>query len=198
MSALTRCVQAALRAAPLARREDARDDVEGDEPLGTAALGVDREGDADAAEQQLRLAALLGRRSAGVRRASPGAPGSAGAPTAGRVHLVELGAFQGRSLELHEATHVPRSRVAGGGSAVPDSARWHRRAAGVGAPAGSPGTGIARDAERAAPGAPRDLASQLLARGSKGGLVPAALEDPMIGNRPHGGRGAGRLPGGRS
>ena len=44
------------QAVPLAAAEHARDDVEGDQALGIAALRVDREGDADAPEQQLRLA----------------------------------------------------------------------------------------------------------------------------------------------
>src|SRR5258708_29411417 len=40
--------------------EEGRDDVEGDEALGIAARGIDGEGDADAAEEQLRLAPLEG------------------------------------------------------------------------------------------------------------------------------------------
>ena len=56
LSALTRCVRPRGRSAHSAGAEDARDDVERDEPLGIAALGIDREGDADAAEQQLGLA----------------------------------------------------------------------------------------------------------------------------------------------
>ena len=43
-------------AVPLAAAQHARDDVEGDQPLGIAALGVDGEGDADAPEEQLGLA----------------------------------------------------------------------------------------------------------------------------------------------
>ena len=49
-------LEPAREAVPLAAAEHARNDVEGDQPLGIAALGVDREGDADAAEEQLGLA----------------------------------------------------------------------------------------------------------------------------------------------
>ena len=49
--------QAALHVAPLGRRDDARDQVERDQALGARAIGVlraiDREGDADAAEDHL-------------------------------------------------------------------------------------------------------------------------------------------------
>ena len=47
--------QAARQHVPLGGAEDARHDIEWDESLRIAALGIDREGDADAAEQQLRL-----------------------------------------------------------------------------------------------------------------------------------------------
>ena len=48
-----------LEPRPLLRRDDARDDVEGDQPLGAFLLPVDREGDADPVEQGIRLGALL-------------------------------------------------------------------------------------------------------------------------------------------
>ena len=41
---------------PFGARHDARDDVEGDQPLLRVGLAIDREGDADAAEQKLGLA----------------------------------------------------------------------------------------------------------------------------------------------
>ena len=44
-------LQAALEIGPFGGVEDARDDVEGDQPLGVAALLIDGEGDADPAEQ---------------------------------------------------------------------------------------------------------------------------------------------------
>ena len=52
-------LHAALEPAPLGLGEDPRHHVEGDQPLGVAALAVDREGDADAAEQRLGLLLLL-------------------------------------------------------------------------------------------------------------------------------------------
>jgi hypothetical protein len=50
--------QTARQERPFLCLEDARDNVERDQPLGVAALGVDREGDAGAAENDLRLVAL--------------------------------------------------------------------------------------------------------------------------------------------
>ena len=49
-------LDAGRQPAPFGRRDDARDDVEGDEPLGRLVVAVDGEGDAGAAEQRLRLA----------------------------------------------------------------------------------------------------------------------------------------------
>ncbi len=49
-------LQAALQDVPFRGREDAWNDVEGDQPFLRLRVAVDREGDADAAEQQLRLA----------------------------------------------------------------------------------------------------------------------------------------------
>ena len=48
--------QALLQEPPFGARHDARDDVEGDQPFGGVGLAVDREGDADAAEDQFGLA----------------------------------------------------------------------------------------------------------------------------------------------
>ena len=50
-------LQAALERDPFRLGQHARDDVEGDQPLGRLVVAVDREGDADAAEEQLGLAA---------------------------------------------------------------------------------------------------------------------------------------------
>ena len=51
-------LQALLEALPLGGRHDARHDIEGDQPLGTLVLAVNREGDADAVKQRVRLGAL--------------------------------------------------------------------------------------------------------------------------------------------
>ena len=45
---------AALHEFPFGPGENARDEIEGDQPLGRAAFGIDREGDAEPAEQLLR------------------------------------------------------------------------------------------------------------------------------------------------
>ena len=47
--------QARLELRPFVPRDQARHDVEGDQPLGRILVAVDREGDADAAEQQVGL-----------------------------------------------------------------------------------------------------------------------------------------------
>ena len=50
-------LEAALQRRPIRPREDARDDVERDETFLRLGVAIDRKGDADAAEEQLRLAA---------------------------------------------------------------------------------------------------------------------------------------------
>ena len=50
-------LQPALEKRPFGLGQHPRDDVERDEPLGRLVVAVDREGDADAAEEQLGLAA---------------------------------------------------------------------------------------------------------------------------------------------
>ncbi len=81
--------QAARQAVPFAFRQDARDDVEGDQPFRIAALAIDGEGDADAAEQRLRLRAL-GRQRGQTVAFDPGGDALIGRPDAARgVHLVE-------------------------------------------------------------------------------------------------------------
>ena len=51
--------QAALQLIHSSRRDDARDEVERNQPLGAVLFAVDGEGDADAVEQRIRLGALL-------------------------------------------------------------------------------------------------------------------------------------------
>ena len=60
LSARARCFTPRLQPPPFGLGEDPRHHVEGDQPLGVAALAVDREGDADPAEQRLGLLLLLG------------------------------------------------------------------------------------------------------------------------------------------
>ncbi len=52
-------LEAGLQDVPFGGRQDARQHVEGDQPLLRVRLAIDREGDADAAEQHLRLAAAV-------------------------------------------------------------------------------------------------------------------------------------------
>ena len=62
--------QAGLELAPLGRRDDARDDIERDQPFRPVAvfvlLAVDRERDADAAEDEVGLGALVAHRLAAL------------------------------------------------------------------------------------------------------------------------------------
>ena len=60
--------EAAFQQPPFALRDDARDDVERDEALGRVLGSIDREGDADAPEQQFSLAAPGGEH---IRRGLP-------------------------------------------------------------------------------------------------------------------------------
>ena len=59
LSARTRCSMPRRQTPPFGGRDDARNDVEGDEPLGRFIAAVDGEGDAGAAEHRLRLQQLL-------------------------------------------------------------------------------------------------------------------------------------------
>ena len=88
--------QAPLQEAPFGFRQHPRDDVERDQALGGFVVAVDREGDADAPEQQLGLAAagvemLRGRRvEPGLELAVGLANGSGTEPSALQArHLVE-------------------------------------------------------------------------------------------------------------
>ena len=58
-------LQALFQQRPFLRRHDPRDHVEGDQPLLGFGVAIDREGDADPAEQQFRLLAAI---FEGVRR----------------------------------------------------------------------------------------------------------------------------------
>ena len=63
--------QPAFEQLPFGRRDDARHDVERDQPLGAAVLAVDGEGDADAVEGALGLVALLRDARGGVFSSQP-------------------------------------------------------------------------------------------------------------------------------
>ena len=98
-------LEAALQDFPLRRRENARNDVEGDEPLLRLGVAIDRKGDADAAEQQLRLAPAevedvrldLGKP---IRERGIGRPhGGAALPAA--LHFIEHIEPRRRPLRLH-------------------------------------------------------------------------------------------------
>ena len=98
---------APLDKVPFGAVEDARDQVEGDQPLGRAALGIDGEGDAEPAEQLLGRVLLgderfdreiveqagesgIGRRTlpSGARISSKNLRDSAGAPSASASTLI--------------------------------------------------------------------------------------------------------------
>ena len=64
-------LQPAVEHLPFVRRNDARHDVERDQPLGAGVLAVDRERDADAMERALGLFPLLGDAVGGVRSSQP-------------------------------------------------------------------------------------------------------------------------------
>ena len=80
--------QPRLERAPLRRRQDARDDVKGDEALGAPVVAVDGKGDADAVERQVGLGALRGERLRALRL-EPGVEATVvRAHAAFRAHLV--------------------------------------------------------------------------------------------------------------
>ena len=59
-------LEACFELAPLVRRQNARDDVEGNQPLRAGVLAVDRERDPDAMEQRVGFGALLGKALGGL------------------------------------------------------------------------------------------------------------------------------------
>ena len=75
---------------PFGRRDDARDDVEGDQPLGGVLAAVDGERDAGAAEHRLRLEQLP-LQIVELLRAEPLGDGLVGHthPVAGAVHFIK-------------------------------------------------------------------------------------------------------------
>jgi hypothetical protein len=107
---------APLHEVPFGAVEDARDEVEGDQPLGRASFGIDGKGDAQPPEQLFRRV-LLGDEGidgeiveeAGKRGISP--PDRA----AGRTHLVEefagkLGGLIGPRLDTHPLKRLRQAR----------------------------------------------------------------------------------------
>ena len=92
---------------PFLGGEDAGDDVERDQPLGRIRLAIDREGDADAAEQQFRLAAAVVQH-VGPDVAQPFGQFGIGSPNlpVGPLHLIE------RKPHRHSPPAGPSSRAA--------------------------------------------------------------------------------------
>jgi hypothetical protein len=93
--------QALEQQPPLRRRDDARHDVEGDQPLRSRFLAVDGEGDPDAAEQEVRLGALLGD-SPGRHAAEPALEPAvvAAHPAVAVAHFIEGGGHEWGSRPL--------------------------------------------------------------------------------------------------
>ena len=82
-------LQALAQTLPLGLGHHARDKVEGNQAFGVATFGVDREGDADAAEQDLGLSALE-RQLFGRGGLQPGVDHCVGRPDlVGPAHFVE-------------------------------------------------------------------------------------------------------------
>ncbi|MND85079.1 hypothetical protein D3C80_769910 [compost metagenome] len=92
--------------APFARRDAARDGIEGDQALGTLIVAIQGEGDARAMEQQVRLASallqLLGRRGG-----QPAGEGSIVCPAIAPdvVHLIVSAANHARGLPVCASCH---------------------------------------------------------------------------------------------
>jgi hypothetical protein len=93
--------QAALQGRPFRLGQHARDDVEGDEPLGRLGVAIDGESDADAAEKQLRLAAAQ-RQMIGGHRIEPALQRGIGHAhlLAVPVHLIECDPHRSTSQDL--------------------------------------------------------------------------------------------------
>ena len=90
--------QSGRQLAPFLGREDARHDVERDQPLVAVLLAVDGEGDADAVEEAVGLGALLSQRVVGLADQPVGVDGVMRADVpVGRVHLV-IGRLGWRSI----------------------------------------------------------------------------------------------------
>ena len=97
MSARDALLQALLQQRPFLAGHDPRDHVEGDQPLLGFGVAIDREGDADAAEQQLGfLAAIFERlRRRLLQPAGQFLIGRAKVP-AGNVHFIERDCHRSR------------------------------------------------------------------------------------------------------
>ena len=90
LSARTRCFSPLFEDGPFLARHDPRDHIEGDQPFLGFGIAIDREGDADPAEQQLRfLAAIF--QGVGRRLLQPAGELLVGRAevAAGAVHLIE-------------------------------------------------------------------------------------------------------------
>ena len=87
--------------------ENARNDVERDQPLGRLRLAIDREGDADAAEQKFRLAAaLLQDVGRDLRRASRPVPDRPGGSSPS-VPFISSNATDHRRLPVGRTSRSP-------------------------------------------------------------------------------------------
>ena len=98
---------APLDQVPFGAVEDARDQIEGDQPLGRAAFGIDGEGDAEPAEQLLSRV-LLGDEGVDREIVEQAGERGIGVPdrAVGLAHLIEeFAGKQGRLLRLHLDTH---------------------------------------------------------------------------------------------
>jgi hypothetical protein len=107
---------APLDQVPLGAVEDARDEVEGDQPLGRTALGIDSEGDAEPAEQLLS-GVLLGDEGIDREIVEHAGKGRISVPDfpVRRAHLVEK--FTGKQgerllplLDTHPLSRLRQSR----------------------------------------------------------------------------------------
>jgi hypothetical protein len=97
---------AALDHTPFAGGDTARDDIEGDQPLGALIVAIQGEGDTRSMEQQVRLASallqLLGRRGG-----QPAGEGSIVCPAIalGVIHLIVSAANHARGLPVCASCH---------------------------------------------------------------------------------------------
>ena len=87
-------LDALRQAAPFGAGDDARHDVEGDQPLGRFCLAIDGEGDAGLAEDALGVAHLFGQ-PAGVLLLQPA--------VVSRIRMSEPGFFRLHFIERYQA-----------------------------------------------------------------------------------------------
>ncbi len=82
--------QAGLQLAPLGSGQDAWNDIEGDQALGAGRAAIDREGDAQALEEQVGLLTLrLEGRAGGVPQPAGDAGIGCADPTVPAMHFIE-------------------------------------------------------------------------------------------------------------